>query len=150
MATTRRPSALEAVADLGPLAPGAAAPPPPAAPPSMAAAGAATLGTPFASGTPSAGARLREQDVSRDEEGLRQLALAGAWRAVASLAQALLKSSHPVDVLLRLRWYRVVALLKVPRARAGRTRTRTRPRTRTRTRARSRTRTRARTRTRTR
>ena len=78
MATARRPSALEAVADLGPLAPGAAAaaaaPAPPTAP--MAGAAAATLGTPFASGTPSAGARLREQDVSRDEEGLRQLALA--------------------------------------------------------------------------
>ena len=86
----------------------------------MAAAGAATLGTPFASGTPSAGARLREQDVSRDEEGLRQLALAGAWRAVASLAQALLKSSHPVDVLLRLRWHRVVALLKAARVRVTR------------------------------
>ena len=63
--------------------------------------------------TPTVGTRLREQDVSRDEEGLRQLALVGAWRAVASLGQTLLQSSHPVDVLLRLRWYRITALLKV-------------------------------------
>ena len=71
------------------------------------------MGTPFTSATPTVGTRLREQDVSRDEEGLRRLALVGAWRAVASLGQALLQSSHPVDVLLRLRWYRITALLKV-------------------------------------
>lgn len=103
--SARRPSALEAVADLGPLAPGASPPPPPVALPPTAPM--------VAPATPTVGTRLREQDVSRDEEGLRQLALVGAWRAVASLGQTLLQSSHPVDVLLRLRWYRITALLKV-------------------------------------
>ena len=94
---------MEAVAHgADPLAPGESSPLP-VAPPAV----------PIAAVPPTAPARLREEDVSRDEEGLRRLSVAGAWRAVASLGQALLQSSHPVDVLLRLRWYRIVALLKV-------------------------------------
>ena len=68
---------------------------------------------PAAPAAPSGARRLREEDVPRGEDGLRQLAAAGQWRAVASLGQTLLSSSHPVDVLLRLRWFRITALLKL-------------------------------------
>lgn len=68
---------------------------------------------PAAPVAPSGARRLREEDVPRGEDGLRQLAAAGQWRAVASLGQTLLSSSHPVDVLLRLRWFRITALLKL-------------------------------------
>ena len=44
---------------------------------------------------------------------MRTLADAGAWKAAGALAKQLLDRSHPVDVLLRLRWYRIVALLKL-------------------------------------
>ena len=56
--------------------------------------------------------RLMEHKVPKSEEGLRMLADDGSWRAVASLAERLLAESHPVDELLRIRWYRIVALLK--------------------------------------
>ena len=41
------------------------------------------------------------------------LASVGAWRAAASLSERLLAHSHPVDELLLLRWYHIVALLRV-------------------------------------
>ena len=56
--------------------------------------------------------RLMEHRVPQNVEGLEMLSADGAWRAVASLAERLLSSSHPVDELLRIRWYRIVALLK--------------------------------------
>jgi len=56
--------------------------------------------------------RLTEHKVPKSEEGLRMLAADGSWRAVAALAEHLLGESHPIDELLRIRWYRIVALLK--------------------------------------
>ena len=47
------------------------------------------------------------------------LAASGAWGSAAALSEKLLGNSHPVDVLLTLRWYRIVALIKardVPKA----------------------------------
>ena len=44
---------------------------------------------------------------------MRLLAASGAWKQAASLSERLLSHSHPVDVLLQLRWYRIVALLKL-------------------------------------
>ena len=57
--------------------------------------------------------RTTAADVPATEEGVRTLADAGAWKAAGALAKQLLDHSHPVDVLLRLRWYRIVALLKL-------------------------------------
>ena len=57
--------------------------------------------------------RTTAADVPATEEGVRTLADAGAWKAAGALAKQLLDRSHPVDVLLRLRWYRIVALLKL-------------------------------------
>jgi tetratricopeptide (TPR) repeat protein len=54
-----------------------------------------------------------EFSVPQTPEGVRSLAQAGAWRGVSSLCERLLSSSHPVDVLLTLRWYRIVALIKL-------------------------------------
>jgi hypothetical protein len=54
-----------------------------------------------------------EPSVPQTQEGVLVLAKAGAWRAAASLCERLLSHSHPVDVLLLLRWYHVVALLRL-------------------------------------
>lgn len=64
-------------------------------------------------GRPLETTRLGEQDVAQNEEGVRALAAAGAWRASSNLAERLLGESHPVDQLLRLRWRRIEALLRL-------------------------------------
>ena len=54
-----------------------------------------------------------ERTVPASPEGVRTLASIGAWRAAAALSERLLSHSHPVDVLLQIRWYHIVALLKL-------------------------------------
>jgi len=57
--------------------------------------------------------RLSEADVPHTSEGVRALVGAGSWRAVSTLSQQLLATSHPVDELLRLRWFRIMSMLKL-------------------------------------
>ena len=60
-----------------------------------------------------------EASVAHTVQGVRILAASGAWCSAAALSETLLGNSHPVDVLLTLRWYRIVALIKmrdVPKA----------------------------------
>jgi len=67
----------------------------------------------FLGRTPRGLPRLTEADVPANESGLRRLAQSGSWRSVSSLSQRLLSTAHPVDELLRLRWFRITALLKL-------------------------------------
>ena len=88
-----------------------AAPPPPPPPPRDPVAD--FLGRPVPNKPHS------ETSVPQTPDGVLTLARAGMWRAAASLSERLLGLSHPVDVLLTLRWYHIVALLKlqdVPKA----------------------------------
>ncbi len=64
-------------------------------------------------GRPFKWAKPAEADVPPSAQGLTSLACKGAWRAVSSLSQKLLATSHPVDELLWLRWHRIVSLLQV-------------------------------------
>ena len=57
--------------------------------------------------------RLTEADVPPTIEGVKTLAAAGAWRGVVTLSATLLSAVHPVDVALRLRWFRITALLRM-------------------------------------
>lgn len=54
-----------------------------------------------------------EYSVPATKEGVRTLASSGAWYAAASLSERLISHNHPIDELLHLRWYRIVALLKL-------------------------------------
>ena len=54
-----------------------------------------------------------EFSVPQTLDGVRTLVEAGVWRGAAALSERLLASTHPVDVLLTLRWYRIVALIKL-------------------------------------
>ena len=88
------------------------------APPAASASGGTTIGGPVDPvelflGHAVSPTRTTAADVPATEEGVRTLADAGAWKAAGALAKQLLDRSHPVDVLLRLRWYRIVALLKL-------------------------------------
>ena len=56
-------------------------------------------------GRPAPAQQYTEQSVAQTAEGVLTLAKSGAWRAAASLSERLLAHSHPVDVLLQLRWY---------------------------------------------
>ena len=86
--------------------PHAPPPPPPPPPPPERDVVENFLGRP-------APARAQHDSVAQTPEGVLTLARAGAWRAAATLSERLLALSHPVDVLLYLRWYHIVALLRL-------------------------------------
>ena len=64
-------------------------------------------------GRPAPPRQHTETSVPQSLEGVLTLAKAGAWRAATHLSERLLAHSHPVDVLLQLRWYHIVALLRL-------------------------------------
>jgi len=58
-------------------------------------------------------ARKKETSSEQGIVALRALAARGAWKRMGTLAGQLLAVSHPVDELLRLRMYRIIAMLKM-------------------------------------